>query len=166
MSAPNFVLISELQTLSRRDFPLTDTSILQPSGSNPLIDGEYLELDTSYQLIRAGAGTTFGGTHEAIQPSYPVSTERGRYDTQAIGKVNVLYGGMFEAETVVCDVSSLNLGDALTVQDVTVSALTRRGLKKIASTSGHSTMVVGFVSKLYTGVTKVRFVHQGFQRCF
>lgn len=150
MPGPNFELITELQTLIRRDFPLATEALLNPFNANPLIDGEYLQLDTNYKLAR-------GSSEGASALVFPIHTERGRYDTQAIGKTSVLYLGQYEAETVVCDVTALSLGDMLTVQDVTVGALTRRGLKKKVAASGVA--VVGFVSKLYAGQTKVRFLH-------
>lgn len=155
MSGPNFTLISELQTLTRRDFPLADATLLQPYNSNPLLDGEFLQLDSNYKLARAAAGV--GGTKE--DPWYnlfPLFSERGRYDTQAIGKATVLMFGMYEAETQVADLGGLSVGDALTVQDVTVGGLTRRGLaKKVAATG---VVVVGYVSRL-PGGGKVRFIH-------
>lgn len=150
MATPNYELITELQTLIRRDFQLASETLLQPLSSNPLIDGEYLQLDTAYKLAR--------GTGEGASALvFPVHTERGRYDTQALGKISVIFSGQYEAETTVCDVTSLALGDMLTIQDVTVGGLTRRGLKKKVAASGVA--VVGFVTKLYAGSTKVRFLH-------
>ena len=156
MSGPNFQLVTELQTLTRRDFTLADSSLLAPLNANPLVDGEFLELNSSYQLQRASAGT--GGTHEGSNPLvFPVHTERGRYDTQAIGKTSVLMLGMYEAETkVITGIGGLNIGDALTVQDITYMGATKRGLaKKVASSA---VVVVGYVSRL-PGDGKVRFVH-------
>jgi hypothetical protein len=160
-SAPNFVLVTELQTLTRRDFPLADPTILQPLGANPLLDGEWLDFNTSYQLQRDETGA--GGTHEGELPSFPVFTERGRYDTQAIGKSSVLMFGMYEADTQIVNTASLAIGSMLTVQDVTISALTKRGLAKVVATSGSGVVVVGYVTKLYAGLTKVRFMHTGYQ---
>lgn len=157
---PNFELVTELQTLTRRDFPIADVTLLQPVGANPLLDGEFLELDPNYKLARAPEITgheQVGGTKEGANMAvFPVHTERGRYDTQAIGKVNILMLGMYEAETRVADVSSLVVGDQLTVQTITVDGVAgKRGLKKIVAASG--VVVVGIVSKVLTG--KVRFVH-------
>jgi hypothetical protein len=159
---PNFELVTELQTLTRRDFPLADSTILAPIGANPLLDGEWLELDANYKLARKAAiagHDVVGGTAEGGNMMvFPVHTERGRYDTQAIGKANILMLGMYEAETRVADVTGLVVGDALTVQDVTVdSVANKRGLKKIVA--GSAVVVVGYVSKVLTG--KVRFVHFG-----
>lgn len=149
----NLDLVSELANLSRRDFPMADTTLLNPLNSNPLVDGEWLELNSSYQLARGVAAS------EAAVPSFPVHTERGRYDTQAIGKTNVLYMGMFEADTTVCDITGAALGSPLTVQDVAFLGATKRGLKLKA---GAAKMVVGYVTKLYGATVKLRFVHFGY----
>lgn len=163
MSGPNFTLVSELQTQTRRDFPLADASLLQPFNSNPLVDGEFLELDTNYKMARGtvGVGATVEGS-SALQ--FPLFTERGRYDTQAIGKATFLMFGMYEAETAVATLAGLALGDALTVQNVTFQSLTRRGLAKQVAAAGTGIVVVGYVSKIMTG--KVRFVHFANQKLF
>jgi hypothetical protein len=148
MPGPNFVLVTELQTLTRRDFTVASGALLNPFNANPLVDGEFLAIDANYQLAR--------GSGEGTDPNvFPVHTERGRYDTQAIGKANVLMLGMYEAETEIYDSTGLVLGGALTVQDVTIGGLVKRGLKLEGVTAGR--VRVGFVTKLMTG--KVRFVH-------
>lgn len=150
MSAPNFNLISELLPVQRRDFNLASSALLQPDNANPLIDGEFLELNAAYQLARGvGAGAAL---------SWPVFAERGRYDTQAIGKTVVLFGGFYEAETRVADLTGLAVGDFLVVDDVTVDSLTRKGLKEAAGAGQH--FVIGQVTRL-PGGGKVRFLHTG-----
>lgn len=160
MGGPNFELVTELQTLTRRDFPLADATLLAPVGANPLLDGEFLELDANYKLARNAAiagHTQVGGTNEGANPLvFPVHTERGRYDTQAIGKVNILMLGMYEAETKIVDTTGLVVGDSLTVQGITIGGVAgKRGLKKQVAAAG--VIIVGYVSKVLTG--KVRFVH-------
>lgn len=164
MSAPNFVLITELQTLTRRDFPVSDSTVIPPLNSNAIVDGEWLEMDTTpaYSLKRGAAGS---GVHEGSNALvWPVHTEKGRYDVQAIGKVNVIFAGMFEAETAIANTSSLVVGSPLTVQDMSLLGFaTRRGL---ALQSGSGAIVVGYVSRLvseglqYPGM-KIRFVSFG-----
>jgi hypothetical protein len=158
----NFELVTELQTLHRRDFPLADPTILNPLNSNPLLDGEWLEMNSSYALARGAAGV--GGTNEGDNAAvFPIHTERGRYDTQAIGRTNVLMLGMYEADTLVITSAGLVVGDALTVQNVTYLGGTKRGLaKKVAAASG--VVVVGFVTKIVG--SKVRFVHLANQKVF
>lgn len=145
----HFELISDLMSLNRRDMPLAAENILNPFDANPLIEGEFLEQNASGQLAR--------GTGEGVSALvYPVHTERGRYDTQAIKLANVLFLGMYEAETKVADLTALAVGDELTVQDVTYLGGTKRGVKKAAAQAGRC--IVGVVSKL-PGSGKVRFVH-------
>lgn len=158
MALSNFDLVTELQTVTRRDFPLAAETILKPLSANPLLDGEWLEIDGSYKLAR-GAGS--GASKEGIVPAYPVYVERGRTDTQAIGKVTVLMLGMYEAETLIVDTAGpLAVGDALTVQEVSIGGVAKRGLKKVGAENGR--VVVGFVSKI--SGSKVRFVHFGYQK--
>lgn len=156
MSKPNFELVTELQTLTRRDFYLAVPTILNPLDANPLLDGEWLELDSNYALVR--------GTGEGVSPNaFVVHTERGRYDTQAIQKTNVLMLGMYEARTRVYDSTSLLLGSAVTVQDCTIDSVAgKRGLKLDAAGAGR--VRVGYVSKLVDGSGYMRFVHFGNQK--
>ena len=164
MAAPNFELITELQTCTRRDFPLSTAALLNPLNANPVLDGEWLELDANLYTLKRGSTT---GTPAV----FPVHTERGRYDTQAIGKVNVIFLGMYEAETAIHNGASDSLsgyvaGDSLCVNDVTVGSLTRRGLVKDSTTDGR--VVVGYVTKLIgSGTTgRVRFIHFGTQHFY
>jgi hypothetical protein len=147
--APNFTLISELMSVQRRDFDLAVPDLLNPLNANPLIDGEWLALDTNYALVR--------GSGEAAKPTWPVFAEKGRYDTQAIGKTTVLFGGFYEASSRVYTVGSLAVGDFLVVADVTVDGQTKKGLIEAAGSGQH--WVVGVVTKLETG--RVRFWHNG-----
>lgn len=156
MAEPNLNLVTELQTLIRRDFLLADNTILNPllAGSpGPLLDGEWLELDTaSYKLKRGSFGTN---GNPAV---YPVFVERGRYDTQAVGKVTVLMLGEFEAESkIVANPSALTVGDHLKVGDVTVDGVTgKRGLVKATGGVGASgEVIVGTVTKVLPD--RVRF---------
>lgn len=151
MAAPNFELITELQVLIRRDFPVLDPALLKPLDSSALVDGEWLELDGSYKLKR---GSGYG-----ILAVYPVHTERGRMDTQAIGKTNVLFLGQFEAETAVVDNTDLNVGDKLMVKTLVAGPFTgKRGLAKTDGKAG--AVEVGYVTKLPSS-GKVRFVRTG-----
>lgn len=168
MASPNFELITELQTCLRRDFPVaaSQSTIINPTDAAPLIEGEWLEFSTTageeYTLKRGAAGE---GTQAMV---FPVHTEKGRYDTQAIGKVNVIFLGMYEAETLVhpLSLSGYAVGDALTVQDVNYAGYaSRRGLAKQSGTLDER-IIVGYISKI-TGsgaAAKLRFVHFGNQK--
>src|SRR5688500_13639350 len=111
-NAPRLTLISDLLPIIRRDFDLADPTLLNPVGTNPLLDGEWLQLNSSYKLTRGAAG-------DVAVPSYQLFAERGRYDTQSIGKVPVLFIGGYEAETDIADFTGLAVNDPLKVSDVT-----------------------------------------------
>jgi hypothetical protein len=148
--APNFTLLSSLVQIERRDFDLAVPDLLNPLNANPLLDGEWLALNSSYQLIR--------GVGAATRPTWPVFAERGRYDTQAIGKTTVLFGGFYEAETSIANLAGLAVGDLLEVGDVTIGGLVKKGLLEAAGAGQH--WIVGVVTRL-PGGGKVRFWHNG-----
>lgn len=134
--AINFKLVSEFQTIHRRPFELADPAILKPTNANPLLDGEFLELDAAYKAVR-------GTVNPALVPSFAYFAERGRYETQAILKGPLLYGGFYEADTLIMNATGLTLGGELEVNNVTIATLTKRGLK--IQTTGK---IVGYVTRL------------------
>ena len=154
MTAPNFELITELQTLTRRDFTLEDATILKPISVLPLVEGEWLELNASYQLKR-GTGTS--------PASFIVHTERGRYDTQAIGKTNVLFAGQWEGETTMIEgvIGTFVPGYMVKLATITAGANTGRVGIKIctAGVPVSGDVVVGVVTKANATTGKVRFLH-------
>jgi hypothetical protein len=148
MSVENFRLHSPVEKVERRDFPVADRSILNPNGANPLLDGEFMEHDatTPTKVIRAGG----------LKLSFAVFAERGRSDTQAIGKVPLLYMGAYEADTLIMDATALAHGDPLMVDDVTIATLTKSGLKKHG---GGADLTVGYVLRLPSqNGNKLRFM--------
>lgn len=154
MPTPNFELITELQTLNRRDFSVADPTLLKPLASLPIVEGEWLELNANYALAR-GTGTS--------PASFPVHTERGRYDTQAIGKTNVLFSGQYEAETSVIEgaVGTFVVGHMVKLAPVTTGPHTGRVGIKICTGGVPVTgdVVVGVVTKANATTGKVRFLH-------
>lgn len=145
-TAPFMTLVSPVLPVDRRELILATPSLLNPNNANPLLDGEWLELDSTGKGIR---GVTGSGTHEAVAPSWQVFAEKGRYDTQAIGKVPVLWLGGYEAESKVVDVTGATIGAPLVVQDVTFQSLTRRGLKVLGAGTGEH-MIFGYVTKVFS----------------
>jgi hypothetical protein len=144
---PHLVLISEVLPVQRRDFTLSDPTLLNPNNANPLYDGEWLELDSSYKLVRGASG-------EGALPAWQLFAERGRYDTQAIAKAPVLFIGGYEAETTIVTLAGLAVGSALSVTDVTVDAASKRGLALTGTGSGEH-MIVGYVTRVLSD--RVRF---------
>lgn len=147
MSAPYMTLISEVLPVQRRDFQVANTALLNPGNANPIVDGEWLQLDSTYKLAR--------GSSTQATPAWQVFAERGRYDTQAIGKLPVLFIGGYEAETSIVDLTGLAVGDQLVVADVTVGGQTKRGLDKISASTGIY-LVFAYVTRL-VGTGKVRY---------
>ncbi len=147
-NAPYLTLISEVLPIHRRDFTLADGSLLNPNGSNPLLDGEWLELNSSYKIAR-GAGAP------QATPAWQVFAERGRYDTQAIGKVPLLFAAGYEAETSICDVTGCSVGSALVVANVTVGGQVKRGLDLIPAGAGNY-LIFAYVTRL-VGTNKLRY---------
>jgi len=138
--ALDFNLVSEFQTLNRRPFELADPTILNPTNANPLIMGEYLQLDAAYKMERGGeaAGATV--------PSFAYFAEQGRYEVQAIQKGPILYGGWYEADTKVFDGTGIvSAGQMISAGDVTFGSLTRRGL---LLNPGGTVLTVGYVTRL------------------
>lgn len=135
--ALDFNLVSDFVAINRRSFEVADTTLLDPTSANPLILGEWLELNGSYQVVR---GTGNGATGM----SWAMFAERGRFETQAIGKVPLLYLNPYEADTKIMDSTGLAVGDPLMVNNVTIGALTKRGLKKQAG----GVFIVGRVTRL------------------
>lgn len=153
--APNLNLVTEVLPINRRDFYVANPLLLNPNNANPLVDGEWLQIDTSYKLVRGADGS---GTHEAIVPSFQLFAERGRYDTQAIGKAPVLFIGGYEAECKVADLTGADPGDPLVVQDVTFQGLTRRGLKVLGAGTGEH-LIFGYVTRVFAD--RLRYVVLG-----
>lgn len=149
MAAPNFELITEIQTLTRRDFPLAVPTLLSPADAVPLVDGEFVTLEQNsaggQQLKRDNAQSIL---------SFPVHTEKGRYDTQAIGKVTILMLGMYEA-----DIKLYAVGTGLAVgTPLVISWPATRGVVTGKAAPALTDIVVGYVTKAVAN-GKIRFIH-------
>jgi hypothetical protein len=136
MSGVNFKLVSEFQVIQRRPFELNDVTVLNPNSINPILDGEFLQLNTGYKMVR-------GAVNPSVIPSYCYFAERGRYETQAIGKGPFLYMGWYEADTKIMDAAGLGIGSNLEVADVSIGGANKRALK--LATTGY---VIGVVTRL------------------
>jgi len=141
----NFELTSDLQLVLRRDFQLADRTLANPNGTNPLIDGEFANLNASYQIIRGVSGTV----------GWAVFAERGRFDVQAIGKTTLLFGQTYEADTRVFTSAGLTLLGKLQISDaVTVDGKTKSGLANFSSGE-----CIGYVTRLpANNGGKLRFI--------
>lgn len=149
MAVQNFKLVSEFQTIHRRPFELVTPALLDPTNVNPLLDGEFMELDQTTYKMQRGAATP------SPYPTYAYFAERGRYEVQAIQKGPFLFLGSYEADTLIMNAAGLVVGDKLEVSNVTIGTVVKRGLVKW--TSG---FVVGYVTRLPANNKNfLRFVH-------
>lgn len=148
MPTQHFRLRSEVQTLTRRDFSLVDTTLLTPTNANPLEMGEWLMLNsTTYQLVRS----------DGSLPSWVCFTEKGRSDTQAIGKVTTLFLGTYEAETLIYTVGALAVGSALKCDaGVSYLSLNKAGLIQHGG-GGDTDHIIGYVMQITSG-SYMRFI--------
>lgn len=132
--------IDDVIPLIRRSYELATGLSINPNATNPLLQGEWLE-----EFAADGLVATRGSVNPAIVPAYPIFSERGRSDTQAINKVSLILGPSgSQADTDIFDSTGITLGEGLCVADVTIASLTKRGLVQ-ASGAGK---VVAYCTKL------------------
>jgi hypothetical protein len=159
----NFTPVSDILPVQRRDFPLADPTLAQPLNAVCLVDGEWLTLNASYQVIRASDITTPGANAPvgaAFPPrSFPVFAERGRYDVQALSspKMPILWRGDYEFDTRIFNAAAVYNGGAaitaamqpLKIATITIGTRNYTGLVGHGALSGGDTdPVVGYVTRL------------------
>lgn len=138
MPVQTFKLFTDLTQVIRRDFALADPTLLRADNANPLYMGEWVQLDSNYKLVRSDGSV----------PAFAFFVERGRSDTQAIGKATVLFLGGYEAETLIYTATSINVGSPLEVSaSVSYDTLTKSGLKIGDGTQ----LTVGYCTKIVSG---------------
>ena len=137
----NFILKSPFADLMVKSFELVDTTLLNPTVSDPLVMGEWLEInDITYKMKR--------GTGDATVPSFVFFQGQGSYDIQAIGKAPFLFLGPYEADTLVFDSTGLtSVGLPLMVTTISFGGSTIiRGLK--LNDTPATKYTVGYVTRL------------------
>lgn len=133
----NFELVTDVQDLIRRDFTVADPNIVNPTNVNPLLDGEFVQLNPAYQIIRANTGAL----------GFAVFAERGRFDVQALGKTTVLFAKPYEADTRIYFASGLTLGGPLKISStVTNTAVGNQQYSGLVNWD--SGVVIGYVTRL------------------
>lgn len=134
--ADELFLISPVNDNFRRDLEMADTTLLDPTEADCLIQGEWVVLNSAGKAERPAA---------SVRGAMQVFTPKGDFGAQAIGKVAVLQLHDYEAETVVFDDAFAgSVGDALTVTAITVDGVARAGL----NAAGSGDFVYGHVTKL------------------
>lgn len=165
----NFEPVSDILPVQRRDFPLADPTLADPLNSVALVDGEWLTINSSYQVLRASTIAIVGNL--ATLRSFPLFMERGRYDVQAMAerKTMVLWRGDYEFDTRIFDAAvALGAGAAITfvLQPLKVATITI-GARNFTGLVGHggagdSNPIVGYVTRLpASNGGKLRFISGG-----
>ncbi|MCA8939614.1 MAG: hypothetical protein KDB07_07395 [Planctomycetes bacterium] len=180
MAIQNMKLVTEVQPVARHDFLPAQISLLNPNNSpgtatDPLFlkDGEFVGINSDYQLAREGANSAFAGGDDTANPSaagsvslapwYAYWLEPGRYDSRAIagGRLTVLMSSGWEADfhadvLAAADISGgFNVGDRLYVNWLSNGAdkNRRRGLTKVFNVADDA-LIHAFVTRVYnTGDT-------------
>ena len=129
----NFELVTVVQNCLRRDFVVADRTLIDPTNANPLMDGEFMNIDANYKIIR--------GINQSV--GYALFAERGRYDVQTIGKSPILFMGGYEANTRVFTPGGITHGCALEISAAVSLDGTKSGLKVWAAGP-----IIGYVTRL------------------
>jgi len=151
----NFEPVRDVLPVQRADFPLADGDLADPLNAVALVDGEWMSLNASYQIVRATVVGTPG--NEATARSYPLWAERGRYDVQVIAnrKMPILWLGAWEFNTRIFDAAAtVGTGSPITAVDqplkiatITIGSRNYTGIVG-SDTSDAGAIVVGYVTRL------------------
>lgn len=169
----NFEPVSDILPVQRRDFPLADPTLADPGSSTPLVDGEWLTLDSNYKLVRASTIGTPGNLNTSSLV-FPTFMEQGRSDVlaNAARKTMVLFLGDYEFDTRIYDATVAlgsgaaiaSVGQPLKVATVTINLAAggSRNFTGLVGHGGHGTddnPIVGYVTRLpANNGTKLRFI--------
>jgi hypothetical protein len=172
----NFEPVSDIMQVTRRDFPLADKTLADPTNALALYDGEWLALDATSKLVRASDVTTPDNL-SANALVFPLFMEPGRSDvlSNAARKMAVLFMGNYEFDTRIFDAAAnLGSGDPITfvgqpLKVATISlALAAGGTRAFTGLVGHgghaadANPIVGYVTRLpAANGGKLRFVNGG-----
>jgi hypothetical protein len=132
-------LSSPVNDIYRRDLPVADPTILDPTDATAVEQGEWLALDATGHLVRVGAAP--------LPMAMQVFTQRGDYSSQAISKTCVLQLHEYEGETDMFEDAGggFAVNDMLTVHTITVDGVTRSGF--IQAVAGGTDWVYAIVTK-------------------
>jgi len=120
----------------RRDVDLADSTLLDPTQSDALEQGEWLTRNTSGTWARVGASS--------VTLAHQIFTERGDYGAQALGKCTVLQLHDYIGETDMFEDAGggFSEGDYLTVKAITVAGVARSGLTQAVQGTDHAYAIV------------------------
>lgn len=163
----NFEPVSDINPIHRRDFPLADPTLADPTNAVCLVDGEWMTLDTNGKLIRATDVTTEGAVTTTL--SFPLFAERGRYDVQANSqrKMPVLFMGQYEFETRIYSVAANINGAGNSAMNAMLQPLramtiilgSRKYTGLVGAALNDNVPIVGYVTRLPSANGgKLRFI--------
>ena len=155
----NFEPVSDMLPVVKRVFPLADKTLINPLSSTALIDGEWLTINSTGQLLRATniavVGNEPGNYTFILVPSW---AERGRTDIQATAdKVYpILWGGFWEFDTRIFDAAAVvgtgaavtQVGQPLKVATITFGGRNFSGLVGATYNEAAPAKFVGYVTRL------------------
>ena len=154
----NFTPVTSILEVNRRALPLADGTLCNPNNAIALTDGEWVTINSSYQVIRATPDVAAPVPDYATVRSFPVFVEKGRYDTPAMSlhKVTFLFGGFYEFDTRIFDAAAtIHAGVAITtimqplkVATVTFSSRSFSGLVGHGGVGSDTDPIVGYVTRL------------------
>lgn len=135
-----FELLTPWEKVWRRPLDVADKDLLTPNpvGKVPFIPGELVQLNATYQFVRATTDTI---------PSYFVIDDRGDTGVQMSRKLTVIFTGSFEADTIVFADTLTTLGTALkvgTVNNAAVGSVNRAGLVA----QGGTGVILGYITRV------------------
>lgn len=151
----NFEPVSDILPITRRDFPLADKSLADPTNAIALVDGEWMTVNSDGKLVRASDITSVNDV--ATVRSFPLFMEKGRTDVQANASVKtcILWLGDYEFDTRIFDAAATASGGSaittmfqpLKVATITIGSRNYCGLVGHAG-AGDAEPVVGYVTRL------------------
>lgn len=120
-------LITPVNDVFRRDIEMADSTLLDPTVTNSLVQGEWIARDSGGKGVRVTSATE--------KLPMQVFTQKGDFSAQSIGKVTVIQLHAYEANTDMFDGAGVYVAGAteLTVDDFAIDAVTRSALKVAAS---------------------------------
>lgn len=165
MAVPMFELLTGAELLERRDYPISDTTLLDPMSTNPIVEGEWLQLNAAKQLERTAPNNAnlSGPLTNPFSGQY--WGERGRYDVSSINKLPILLWGNYEAFTKVFwnpGIPDANtpqtLGQKLAVASVPIGGQFKKGLF-VPTANGHH-WIVGYFFGAGRTTGEIRFMRR------
>ena len=95
-----FEILTPINLIEFRSKAVADTTILSPTGTAPLLQGEWLQLDPTAGADRLMRLAMAGATTDMLFPAWDM---QGQYDVLALGQVSVPWASSFEFATQLYD---------------------------------------------------------------